>query len=73
MSKRLTPQDATGVITHIPGLGILQAYGSTVPVDNTAGYAIGCLFHKTNGGNGTALYLNEGTALLSDFNAIDPA
>jgi hypothetical protein len=53
--------------------GILQAYGNTVPVDTTAGYAIGCLFHHTDGGDATALYVNEGTATSCDFNAITVA
>jgi hypothetical protein len=34
------------------------------------GYAIGCLFHHTDGGDGTALYVNEGTATSCNFNAI---
>jgi hypothetical protein len=50
--------------------GILQAYGNTVPADETAGYAIGCVFHHTDGGDGTALYVNEGTATSCNFNAI---
>lgn len=49
--------------------GILLAYGITVPTDATAGYAIGCLFLKTDGGAGTALYVNEGTAGSCDFDA----
>lgn len=52
--------------------GILQAYGNTVP-DGVAGYAIGCLFHHTDGTDATALYVNEGTAAVSDFNAITVA
>ena len=49
--------------------GILLAYGNTVP-DAVAGYAIGCIFMHTDGGNATALYVNEGTTTTSDFNAI---
>ncbi len=52
--------------------GILLAYGSTVP-DGLAGYAIGCIFMHTDGTNGTALYVNEGTTTTSDFNAITVA
>ena len=52
--------------------GILQAYGNTVP-GAVAGYAIGCLFHHTDGGDATALYVNEGTAAVADFNAITVA
>jgi hypothetical protein len=53
--------------------GILDAYGNTVPTDETAGYAIGCIFRHTDGGDGTALYVNEGTASSCDFNAITVA
>jgi len=50
--------------------GILIAYGNTVPSDETSGYAIGCIFIHTDGGDGTALYVNEGTASSCNFNAI---
>lgn len=53
--------------------GILLAYGNTVPTDTTAGYSIGCLFFHTDGGDATALYVNEGTAASCDFNAITVA
>jgi len=52
--------------------GILIAYGNTVP-GGVAGYAIGCLFMHTDGGDATALYVNEGTAAVADFNAITVA
>ena len=73
MSRRLTPQDATGVITAVPGVGILQAYGTSVPADASAGYAPGCLFQHTDGGDGTSLYVNEGTLASADFNAVTVA
>jgi hypothetical protein len=50
--------------------GILIAYGNTVPSDEASGYAIGCIFIHTDGGDGTALYVNEGTASSCNFNAI---
>ena len=50
--------------------GILIAYGNTVPTDATSGYAIGCLFLHTDGGDATALYVNEGTASSCNFNAV---
>jgi hypothetical protein len=53
--------------------GLLLVAGPTVPTDGTAGYATGCLFQHTDGGDGTALYVNEGTVLLCDFNAITVA
>jgi len=50
--------------------GITSSYGTTVPVDTTAGYAVGCIFQHTDGTNGTALYVNEGSAASCDFNAL---
>lgn len=73
MSKPLDIHDATGIIVNIPGVGIMQAYGTTVPSDAATGYATGCLFHQTDGGDGTSLYVNEGDADSADFNAITVA
>lgn len=53
--------------------GILIASGDTVPADASVGYATGCLFQHTDGTDGTALYVNEGTVDSSDFNAITVA
>jgi hypothetical protein len=50
--------------------GLLFSHGTTVPADGAAGFETGCLFQKTDGGNGTALFVNEGTAASADFNAI---
>lgn len=58
------------VLMDIPGEGKVLCRGTSVPTDNTAGYAKGCLFQKTNGGVGTTLYVNEGTNLLCDFNTV---
>ncbi|WP_309381978.1 hypothetical protein [Cerasicoccus frondis] len=62
-----------GVITRAPGVGILDAYGATVPADGSEGYATGCIFRHTDGGDGTALYVNEGSKTSCDFNAITVA
>jgi len=51
--------------------GLLLAHGSTVPPDATYGYKTGCIFMHTDGGAGTALYVNEGTLSSCDFNAIE--
>lgn len=48
----------------------MHAYGTTVPTDGDSGYATGCLYAKTDGGNATSLYVNEGSATSCDFNAI---
>lgn len=50
--------------------GLLIASGTTVPTDGTVGYATGCIFQHTDGGDGTAIYVNEGTFDSCDFNAI---
>lgn len=60
-------------IPESPPGGFLFANGPTVPADGSAGYATGCLFQHTDGGDGTALYLNEGTSSSADFNAITVA
>jgi len=53
--------------------GLLLASGTTVPTDGTAGYATGCIFQHTDGGDGSALYVNEGTVTSCDFNLITVA
>jgi hypothetical protein len=50
--------------------GVLSASGLIVPVDGTAGYQTGCIFQHTDGGDGTSLYVNEGTYLSCDFDAV---
>ncbi len=69
MSATQTPHSASPILEEIPGVGITRAYGTTVPTDGTTGYATGCLFHHTDGGVGTSLYVNEGTKASCDFNA----
>ncbi len=53
--------------------GLLLASGDTVPTDGTTGYQTGCMFQNTAGGDGTALYVNEGDAESCDFNAVTVA
>lgn len=62
-----------GIIIRVPGVGILDAYGKTVPADGAVGYATGCIFRHTDGGAATALYVNEGTADSCDFDAVTVA
>ena len=50
--------------------GYTEAWGVTVPTDATAGYAPGCTFKHTDGGSGTALYVNEGSSTSCDFNLV---
>jgi len=53
--------------------GLLRAHGDTVPANGESGYETGCLFQHTDGGDGTALYVNEGTVESCDFNAVTVA
>lgn len=67
MSHGLNIHDGTGMIAKDPALGILMAYGSTVP-GAIAGYAPGCRFIKTNGNTiGTVEYVNIGTKASANF------
>ena len=50
--------------------GIIEAYGTVVPVDGTAGYITGATFKQTDGGTNTSVYVNEGSNTSSDFNAV---
>jgi len=47
----------------------LRGRGDTVPTDADAGWAKGAVFIKTDGGAGTTMYVNEGSATSCDFNA----
>jgi hypothetical protein len=57
-----TPSSATA--------GFLEASGTTVPTDGTAGYATGCTFKKIDGAAGTSFYVNEGSATSCAFAAV---
>lgn len=51
--------------------GLLWGSGSVVPTDGTDGYQVGCFFQHTDGGSGTAFYINEGSVTACDFNPVD--
>lgn len=61
------------VKTPAPSTALLMASGITVPSDGDTGYATGCLFQHTDGGDGTSLYVNEGDEDACDFNAVTVA
>ena len=68
MSHALNIHDGLGIIARDPGLGILLAYGSTVPPNARAGYAPGCKFIKTNGTSASTVeFVNLGTKASSLF------
>ncbi len=67
-----TKKVGTPIVTVLkwnPAGDISEAQGATVPTDTDAGYAKGCVFIKTDGGVGSTLFLNEGSATSADFNA----
>lgn len=65
ISHKLNLHTADGIIAEDP-LGILLAYGNTVP--SGVGYAPGCKFIKTNGTTvGTVSYINIGTKAAANF------
>jgi hypothetical protein len=68
MSHALNIHDGLGIIARDPALGILLAYGSTVPAGGVPGYAPGCRFIKTNGDSiGTVDYINIGSKTSANF------
>lgn len=73
MSRTQALHDATTVVATQPGNGILIAAGLTLPTDGDVGYSVGCIFIHTDGGDGTALYVNEGSNTSADFNLITVA
>lgn len=73
MSHAVNIHDGLGQIAKAPNVGILDAFGTTVPADATAGYATGCTFRHTDGGDSTAFYVNEGTSTSCSFRAVTAA
>lgn len=71
MATNLT--DKNGAILENNDGDIVLAGGATVPADAATGYATGCIFMHYDGGDGTALYVNEGTSASANFNAITVA
>ncbi len=67
MSHAINLHDGTGIAITDPGLGVLLAYGSTVPTTANT-YAPGCIFIKTNGTTAaTVSYVNVGTKASPSF------
>ena len=63
-------QGADSVILTDGSGNALFAFGTTVPTDADSGYATGCLYSDTDGGDGTSLYVNEGSSTSCNFNAV---
>ena len=62
-----------GRTKYIEGVGILFDWGTTVPVDGTAGYAIGAVFQHIDGAAATCFYVNTGSLTSSNFDAASSA
>lgn len=73
MSHALNLHTGDGIISKAANIGILDAFGTTVPADASSGYATGCTFRQTDGGDSTALYVNEGSSTSSSFRAVTAA
>jgi hypothetical protein len=59
------------IIVEVPGIGVLNAWGTTVPTDGEVGYASACLFQKQGGTDrDTVLYVNVGTLASCNFDAM---
>ena len=62
---------ASGKALYNPSAGgSMLAWGTAIPTDGTAGYAVGCLFINTGGTSTTTnLYTNRGSATSCAFKA----
>ncbi len=69
MSHGLSIHDGTGIIARDPGLGILLAYGRTVP-SAVQGYSVGGIFIDVDAAAGSQVYINEGTLASCTFNVL---
>ncbi len=75
MSARQNPgyNDPKGIITFAfggPAVGGILACGTTVPADQTIGYANGCIFIDRDAAAGAQVWINEGTVTSSLFKAL---
>lgn len=64
MSKPLDSQDATGIISNVPGIGIMIAYAATSTAAGTVGFAPGAILMTTTTNK---LYVNTGTAAAATW------
>ena len=73
MAGRHKLHDATGVVASNDNGDFLIVAGTSVPTNGASGYATGCLYLKTDGVAGTALWVNEGSNSSADFDAVNVA
>lgn len=62
-SIRVVEEDENGKVT--------RCRGTVTVTDGGAGYAVGCLYFKTDGSIGSVAYINEGSTTSCDFNVIE--
>ena len=67
MSKPLNSQDATGVISSVPGIGIMVAYSATTTTAGTLGYGPGAILLTTTTNK---LFVNTGTAATATWTIV---
>ena len=70
MAGRHKLHDATGVVAASDSGDAWIVAGTTVPSDGVDGFATGCIFMKTDGGAGSALYVNEGSNTSANFDEV---
>ena len=73
MSKPQNIHDASGVLVEIPGVGIIQAWGTAAPTASAAGYAKGCMYQHIGGAADNQLFMNEGTILAATWVGVTAA
>jgi len=61
---------AVTCINYDSSSNITLCKGTTKPTDNSVGFATGCVWTDNDSGVGSTFYINEGTALLCDFNEV---
>jgi len=59
-----------GLEVYVPGIGVLDTCGVTVPTAGLEGYSAGCTFKKTNGSADASFYINQGSLTSCDFQAV---
>jgi hypothetical protein len=59
-----------GSIINIAGVGIVLGIGATYPVDETAGYAPGCLWIDSDATGMARILYNSGSLASCNFDAL---
>lgn len=70
MSNKFSPHSSDNIIAQNEQGQIMYAYGTTVPSNSGVGYATGAIFIHSDGSAGDIVYINNGTAASSTWNAL---